>query len=98
MRAHPLAEARAYADLMLAELRKVIPAFLRRVDLPDRGGAWSEDLAEIRSDARPSPRRGPRIRGFDARRAAQGDPGVPQARGPPRSGWRVVGVPCRDPI
>jgi thymidylate synthase ThyX len=46
MRAHPLAEVRAYADLMLVELRKVIPAFLRRVDLPDRGGAWSEYLAE----------------------------------------------------
>lgn len=41
MRAHPLPEARAYAELMLAELRKVIPSFLRRVDLPDRGGAWS---------------------------------------------------------
>jgi thymidylate synthase ThyX len=41
MRAHPLAEARAYSDLMLHELRKVIPAFLRRVDIPERGGAWS---------------------------------------------------------
>ena len=38
MRAHPLAEVRAYADLMLVELRKVIPAFLTRVDQPDRGG------------------------------------------------------------
>ena len=28
----------AYADLMLTELRKVIPSFLKRVDLPDRGG------------------------------------------------------------
>ncbi len=37
MRAHPLAEARSYADLMLTELRKVIPSFLRRVDLEDRG-------------------------------------------------------------
>jgi thymidylate synthase ThyX len=46
MRAHPLAEVRAYADLMLVELRKVIPAFLRRVDLPDRGEAWSAYLAE----------------------------------------------------
>jgi thymidylate synthase ThyX len=46
MRAHPLDEVRAYADLMLVELRKVIPAFLRRVDLPDRGGAWSAYLAE----------------------------------------------------
>ncbi len=27
MRAHPLAEAREYADLMLAELRKVVPSF-----------------------------------------------------------------------
>ncbi len=48
LRACPLAEARAYADLMLAELRKVIPAFLRRVDLPDRGGAWSAYLAATR--------------------------------------------------
>jgi hypothetical protein len=30
---------------MLTELRKVIPSFLRRVDLPDRGGAWSSYLA-----------------------------------------------------
>src|SRR5207249_1422412 len=44
MRAHPLPEARAYADLMLVELRKVIPSFLKRVDLPDRGGAWSAYL------------------------------------------------------
>jgi thymidylate synthase ThyX len=46
MRAHPLTEVRAYADLMLGELRKVIPSFLRRVDLPDRGVAWSAYLAE----------------------------------------------------
>ena len=39
MRAHPLPEARSYADLMLTELRKVIPSFLKRVDLPDRGVA-----------------------------------------------------------
>ena len=48
MRAHPLVEVRAYADLMLVELRKVIPAFLRRVDLPDRGVAWSSYLEETR--------------------------------------------------
>ena len=41
MRAHPLPEARAYAEMILEELRKVIPSFLKRVDLPDRGGAWS---------------------------------------------------------
>jgi len=49
MRAHPLAEVRWYADEMLRELRKVIPAFLRRVDLAERGGAWSEYLAETRT-------------------------------------------------
>ncbi|HYF46714.1 MAG TPA: FAD-dependent thymidylate synthase [Acidimicrobiales bacterium] len=48
MRAHPLPEARAYAQMMLVELRKVIPSFLRRVDVPDRGVAWSNYLAENR--------------------------------------------------
>ena len=49
MRAHPLAEARDCADRLLTELRTVIPAFLTRVDLPDRGGRWSEYLAETRT-------------------------------------------------
>ncbi|CAN5606997.1 FAD-dependent thymidylate synthase [soil metagenome] len=49
MRAHPLPEARAYADLMLTELRKVIPSFLKRVDLDDRGVAWSTYLAATRT-------------------------------------------------
>ncbi len=49
MRSHPLPEARAYADLMLTELRKVIPSFLKRVDLDDRGVAWSSYLASTRS-------------------------------------------------
>ena len=48
MRASALPEARAYADLMLEELRKVIPSFLKRVDLPDRGGAWSAYLEKNR--------------------------------------------------
>ena len=48
MRAHALTEVRECADLMLTELRKVIPAFLRRVDVPERGGAWSRYLAESR--------------------------------------------------
>ena len=50
MRAHPLPEARAYADLMLFELRKVIPSFLKRVDLDDRGVAWSTYLAANRTN------------------------------------------------
>jgi thymidylate synthase ThyX len=49
MRSHPLPESRAYADLMLGELRKVIPSFLKRVDLDDRGVAWSTYLASTRS-------------------------------------------------
>ena len=48
LRAYPSAEAREVADAMLVELRKVIPAFLRRVDLPDRGDRWSRYLAETR--------------------------------------------------
>jgi thymidylate synthase ThyX len=48
LRASPLAEARACGDRMLTELRKVIPAFLRRVDAPDRGVAWSDYLAATR--------------------------------------------------
>jgi thymidylate synthase ThyX len=49
MRAHPLTEVRDCADLILAELRKVIPAFLTRVDQPDRGGRWSQYLGETRT-------------------------------------------------
>ncbi len=48
MRADPLPEARYYARLMLAELRKVIPSFVRRVDLDDRGTASSNYLADNR--------------------------------------------------
>ena len=50
MRANPLKEVREIADLVLEELRKVIPAFLRRVDLPDRGGAWSSYLDRTREE------------------------------------------------
>ena len=35
---------------MLAELRKVIPSFLARVDRPDRGGEWSRYLARRRDE------------------------------------------------
>ena len=46
MRASALPEARTYSDLMLHELRKVIPSFLKRVDLPDRGEITSTYLAD----------------------------------------------------
>jgi thymidylate synthase ThyX len=48
MFAHPLEEVRAHADLMLTELRKVIPAFLARIDQPTRGGRWIQYFAETR--------------------------------------------------
>ncbi|HSM01896.1 MAG TPA: FAD-dependent thymidylate synthase [Acidimicrobiia bacterium] len=55
MRASALAEVRDVADRMLVELRKLIPAFLVRVDMAERGEAWSRYLADtaaaMRSEA-----------------------------------------------
>ena len=76
MRAHPLPEARHYADLMLEELRKVVPSFLTRVDRPERGGAWTAYLQETREHtesvvhrlfgtAEPEPRPGVTLTDFD---------------------------------
>jgi thymidylate synthase ThyX len=48
MQAHPLDEARSYGEMMLTELRKVIPSWVRRVDVADRGEAWSAYLATNR--------------------------------------------------
>jgi thymidylate synthase ThyX len=48
MLAHPLDEARECARQMLTELRQVIPAFLARIDQPDRGGRWVEYFAETK--------------------------------------------------
>jgi thymidylate synthase ThyX len=49
MQAHPLSEVRDHAAAMLVELRQVIPAFLARVDQPNRGGRWTEYLTETRT-------------------------------------------------
>ena len=46
MFADPLSEVRGCAQQILTELRTLIPAFLSRVDQPDRGGRWSQYLAE----------------------------------------------------
>src|SRR5664280_1482537 len=52
MRAHPLPEVRQYSQLMLDELRKVIPSFLKRIDVPERGVAWTQYLEESRGATR----------------------------------------------
>jgi thymidylate synthase ThyX len=44
--AHPLAEARAYGEMLLGELQRIIPSFVARVPRPDRGGRWIEYLRE----------------------------------------------------
>ncbi len=50
MQANPLIEVREYGAMMLGELRKIIPSFLTRVDLVDRGVKSSEYLEEVRSE------------------------------------------------
>jgi thymidylate synthase ThyX len=52
MRAHPLLEVRLYGQLMFDELVKVIPSFLKRVDVPERGVAWSTYMSETKSATR----------------------------------------------
>ncbi len=68
---HPSAEMREYGVLMLEQLRKVIPAFLKRVDVEDRGVAWARYWRGTRrasrswrrsSPARRRPNRGTRSR------------------------------------
>jgi thymidylate synthase ThyX len=46
--ASPLPEARAYGEMIHAELAKVIPSFVARVKRPDRGGEWIDYLRERR--------------------------------------------------
>ena len=52
LRSSDLAEARHLGDRLLTELRHLIPAFLTRVDRPDRGEVWSDYLATTRRDTR----------------------------------------------
>jgi thymidylate synthase ThyX len=76
MFAHPLEEVRGCARQMLTELRHVIPAFLARVDQPNRGGRWVDYFAETRrafeasaaaflQDATPEPRDEVTLTSFD---------------------------------
>jgi thymidylate synthase ThyX len=47
MAAHPLDEVRWFGQQMLNELRTMIPSFMKRVDIPDRGGAWSKYFSDV---------------------------------------------------
>jgi thymidylate synthase ThyX len=47
--ASPLPEARAYASMILEELKTVVPSFVSRVERPDRGGEWISYLEERES-------------------------------------------------
>jgi len=54
MRAHPLPEAQNYGALMLEELRKVIPSWVKRVDSPTRGiehSRYLQSRTEAAADA-----------------------------------------------
>src|ERR1700680_3423360 len=46
LRAHPLPEAKGYAELLNEELQQLIPEFLTRLDRPERGGVWVDYLRE----------------------------------------------------
>lgn len=48
--AHPLGEIQMLGEELLGELQLVIPSFVKRVDRPDRGGAWVEYMANSRRD------------------------------------------------
>jgi thymidylate synthase ThyX len=50
--ASALPEARHYGEMILNELRQVIPSFLARVDRPDRGDVWVDYLKQRGSTAR----------------------------------------------
>jgi thymidylate synthase ThyX len=49
--ASPLPEARAFGEMAVAELQRVIPSFVSRVERPDRGGEWISYLRDRRETA-----------------------------------------------
>ncbi len=57
--AHPLPEARAYGEMILDEVKAVMPSFVSRVERPERGGEWVRYLeARTRAGERWSDRLG----------------------------------------
>src|SRR5436305_12519180 len=46
--AHPLPEARSYGQLILEQIKAVMPSFVARVERPERGGEWISYLESRR--------------------------------------------------
>jgi thymidylate synthase ThyX len=44
--AHPLPEARSYGEMILQEIKAMMPSFVARVERPERGGRWIAYLEE----------------------------------------------------
>jgi thymidylate synthase ThyX len=55
--ASPLPEARDFGEMILAELKAIMPSFVSRVDRPERGGEWIRVIAERRDAAAAMARR-----------------------------------------
>ncbi len=72
--AHPLPEARGYAQMILDAVKAVMPSFVARVERPERGGEW---IAYLEARTQAGERWGARL-GIDAGHAgvACGGPSV----------------------
>ncbi len=79
--------------MMLTELRKVIPSFLQRVDVPERGGEWTAYLASTRdATARAVERLWPD--GEPAAAAGQSQPEVTLLDFDPEGEEKVLAAAC----
>ncbi|HYJ20845.1 MAG TPA: FAD-dependent thymidylate synthase [Solirubrobacterales bacterium] len=70
--ASPLPEAREYGSMILAELQRVMPSFVSRVERPDRGGEWISYLQQRRERTESWVAR----LGLDRRGSGEGAPAV----------------------
>jgi thymidylate synthase ThyX len=68
----PLPEARQYGEMILSELKRVMPSFVSRVERPDRGGEWISYLERRRE----STERWVSRLGLDRRGEGDGTPSV----------------------
>ncbi|MGI8750302.1 MAG: FAD-dependent thymidylate synthase [Thermoleophilaceae bacterium] len=74
--ASPLPEARGYGQMILDELKAIMPSFVARVDRPDRGGEW---VSYLEQRAAAADRWAGRL-GLDSSRGGEDDGGGPSVR------------------